>query len=1073
MKNKLQKKIDYKRIIRFMLVLLIFFTIIKPANAQSTPAQVKKDIKVSNITVLQLVDKLGADFKYSFFIVDELIGKSIISVDLKNATVNEILESAFKGKDIVFVVKNKNITISTKKIKNAEPQITTKTKIVSGVVLDEKGQPVIGASVIIPGTTIGVATDINGRFMLEAPSNAKLRISYIGYDAKEELLNASDDLKIKLEPTPQALTEIVITAQAIGQKNAILQQINSNTIKNVVAADRLQENPDANTVEALGRLPGVSVLRIGGEGTGLQIRGMDPRYMNVTLNGMQIGGLGISQFALQGAEVFKSLTADMDANSTAGTINLLFREAPKNLHGTFMAQGGYNNMNNYFGNYKFLAEVSNRIFDDKLGFLFNVNIGKVNRSTQTMSAGYRTPGQDIYESYSTGLNFNLTERFNYNKSVMLNLDYKPFKNTSLFLINTITHNGSTINTQAKSFSLNGTGSVAYNFNNTPDRNELTIASGLTGKTDFDFLKLDYGVSYNNYTRHDDKQKSWNWTFAGSPITINPTENLKDPLDLIPLFASSDSLKNNQLSGMGLTNDNHKQNKFESFLNFTVPFKIGDIVKGNIKFGGKIRNTTDLRVVRSGNVGTTGSNPPFYNYMNNELSGLTWNKDNLISAEGVEDKRLDDFLGKYDFGYTYNMNRLNEIFDAWYNITSRFSNMTDKEIQDAGAFDRRNVSFGQNIPLITRSGLNAVQKFRAAYIMPEINFGKLVTFIPGVRYEKSIHQMKGIYTIPPQFAPEIQAPTPGIDTSTTRTDEYILPMIHLRIRPSDNFYTHLSYTQTLSRPDLQSIMPNYYVNSGWTPNSYTAGNPNLLTEKWTNYDVQFVYHDNKFGLISATAFHKIAENKFWQRSFVRIKGDPIPDPTFTNTQNINMDIWENNKYKSAVTGVEFECQTNFSYLKNFFRYITIAANMTLQSSKAFYPYSKFRTIVPPGGGRPQTVRIDSVITGKAVGAPEQMANVSIGYNKGGFNLWLSYQHSGSILQGINNSPELNVVKDAYNRLDLQLTQKFKIGRINGFQFMINVANITNTTEYQHQAMDTRFTSIERYGMSIDTGLRWKF
>ncbi|MFZ4726867.1 MAG: carboxypeptidase-like regulatory domain-containing protein, partial [Paludibacter sp.] len=184
MKNKLQKKFDYKRIIRFMLVLLIFFTIIKPANAQSTPAQVKKDIKVSNITVLQLVDKLGADFKYSFFIVDELIGKSIISVDLKNATVNEILESAFKEKDIVFVVKNKNITISTKKAKNAEPQITTKTKIVSGVVLDEKGQPVIGASVIILGTTIGVATDLNGRFTLEAPSNAKLRISYIVTDRK-------------------------------------------------------------------------------------------------------------------------------------------------------------------------------------------------------------------------------------------------------------------------------------------------------------------------------------------------------------------------------------------------------------------------------------------------------------------------------------------------------------------------------------------------------------------------------------------------------------------------------------------------------------------------------------------------------------------------------------------------------------------------------------------------------------------------------------------------------------------------------------------------------------------------
>lgn len=75
MKNKLQEKFDYKRIIRFILVLLIFFTIIKPANAQSTSVQVKKDIMVSNITVLQLVDKLGADFKFSFFIVMKSLGK--------------------------------------------------------------------------------------------------------------------------------------------------------------------------------------------------------------------------------------------------------------------------------------------------------------------------------------------------------------------------------------------------------------------------------------------------------------------------------------------------------------------------------------------------------------------------------------------------------------------------------------------------------------------------------------------------------------------------------------------------------------------------------------------------------------------------------------------------------------------------------------------------------------------------------------------------------------------------------------------------------------------------------------
>jgi len=1030
----------------------------------------KLSIKAQNITVKEFVKQIESKTSYTVVYRDVLVDdKKDISINEQNKPLAEILKITLSPKGLQAVFNNNTIIITKK---NVEPQIINKTKIVSGIVLDEKGLPVIGASVIIPGTNVGVATDINGRFTLEAPTNAKLRISYIGYDAKVEEIKTSSDMKILLEPTPQVLTELVITAQAIGQKNAILQQINSNTIKNVVAADRLQDNPDANTTEALGRLPGVSVLRSGGEGVALQIRGMDPRYLNVTVNGMQMGGLGISQYALQGAEVYKSLTADMDANSTAGTINLLFREAPKKFHGNFMSQGGYNNMNNYFGNYKFMAEISNRFFDNKLGFLFNATMERVNRSTQTMSAGYNPIGSDINLLYANGLNFNLTERYNYKKSAMLSLDYKPFKSTSLFLINTITHNGTTINTQSKSFNLNGVGSVAYNFNSTPNRNALTIASGLTGKTDFGFLKLDYGVSYNNYNRNDEKQKGWSWSFIGNQFTIPDSVRLKDPLDLVPLFNKSDSIKNNQLSSLGLTNDNQTQNKLEYFLNFTVPFKIGNLINGSIKFGGKIRNTKDKRVVRSGNVFVINS-PPFKSFMDKELSGLTWNKYGNLSGIGVEDKRFDDFLGKYDFGYTYNMDRLNQIFDTWYNISDRFSQMTDLQILEAGGFDRKNVTFAQNIPLQTLAGLNAVQKFGAAYIMPEINFGKYVTFIPGVRYEKSISEMTGLYSIPPNLAPEIQAPTPGRDSSATRIDEFILPMVHLRIKPINNFYTHLSYTQTLSRPDLQSMMPNYYVNSGWAPLSYTAGNPNLLSEKWTNYDVQFVYHDDKIGLLSLTGFYKVAENKFWNRAYKRVKGDPIPDPTFTNTQVIDMNIWENNHYKSAVSGVEFECQTNFSYLKSFLKYITISANLTIQQSKAYYPFYAMRTAVIPGNPRPQTIRVDSVITGKAVGAPDKIANVSIGYNKGGFNVWLSFQHTGAILQGIKNLPQLNVIKDAYSRLDLQLTKKFSIAGISGFEFMVNLANITNSTENQHYASDSRLTFSERYGFSADTGIRWKF
>ena len=81
---------------------------------------------------------------------------------------------------------------------------------------------------------------------------------------------------------------VVVTAQASGQNAAINQQLASNTVTNVVSAARIQELPDANAAESVGRLPGVSVLRSGGEGTQIVIRGLQPKYNNVTVDGVRM-----------------------------------------------------------------------------------------------------------------------------------------------------------------------------------------------------------------------------------------------------------------------------------------------------------------------------------------------------------------------------------------------------------------------------------------------------------------------------------------------------------------------------------------------------------------------------------------------------------------------------------------------------------------------------------------------------------------------------------------------------------------------------------------------------------------
>ncbi len=1066
--------------------LLVFFLIGSVMFAQN-PNQ-KISIKAQNISIKEFLKQIEIMTTFTVVYRDILVDdKKDITVNANNKPLTDVLKIVLAPKDLQAVF-NINTIVITKK--NVEPQITNKTKIVTGVVLDEKGQPVIGASVIIPGTTIGVATDINGRFRLEAPSSAKLRISYIGYDAKEELLSAGSDLKIKLDPTPQILKELVITAQAIGQKNAILQQINSNTIKNVVAADRLQENPDANATEAIGRLPGIAVQRQAGEGVGLVIRGLEPRYSNVTMNGIDLPSTGsndkstsingISQYSLQGAEVYKSLTANMDANAVAGTVNLKLREAPKGFHANFMAQGGYNNLNNYLGNYKFLVEASNRFFNNKLGVLFTSNIEKVNRSDQNMAASYgfvydkNDKNKRIF--LSNGIGLNIVKRFIYRKSAMLAFDYKIAEHTTLMLNTLYSNSKSSEEFQSKGYGLTGTGSLVNAISFVPENNTRIIQSSLTGETKFKFLslKLDYGISFSEASNKSDNIRNWTFVYK-NPVFQVFTEGLRknDPKDLINLFVDSpDSLNRSTLQSMSKISDKMTDRNVLAYLNFNLPFNISNDVDGTLKFGAKFKKKYRIRDYQ---YGTVQLDPTFNSVagqlLSKDIDWLSLNNTNAITAQNLTGNLVPTIIDGYRFGYTYNLDKLNQIYNTWITTTDYYSKLPDSEALPI-IFDRRNASFSQDAMNSTMNDQNLTDVLNAGYFLAEMNITKYVMFMPGVRYEKTYTNMMGYYSLPAVTPPTMYEKIPGNDSAATRSDIFFLPMIHLRIKPTNTFYVHLSYTKTLSRPDFNAIMPNYYINAGWAPYTYAGGNPSLKTELWESFDAQLVFHADKIGLLSLTGFYKKVDDKLWGRNYNRIKGDPIVPP-FKNTDVVNITVWENNKYKTYVEGFEIEWQTNFSYLPSVFKYLTFTSNYTYTKSESYIPFSKLMSVVPPGGGRPQSVRFDTVYVFPMANQPRHIINLSLGFNKAGFNAWLSYQYQGLVISQFGATPELNLQKDYFLRWDLQLTQKFKIKGTKGLELIANIANLSNYVDkFHYMDQPNKYTTIDKFGWTVDLGLRLK-
>jgi hypothetical protein len=217
-----------------------------------------------------------------------------------------------------------------------------------------------------------------------------------------------------------------------------------------------------------------------------------------------------------------------------------------------------------------------------------------------------------------------------------------------------------------------------------------------------------------------------------------------------------------------------------------------------------------------------------------------------------------------------------------------------------------------------------------------------------------------------------------------------------------------------------------------------------------------------------------ENKIWSRAYTRIKGDTLIPP-FPDASLVNVTVWENHPYTAYVEGVEFEWQTSFYYLPKPFNFFTLYANYTFAHSETNYPYTRLDNVVPPGGGRPVSVRVDSATKGPMLYQPRNIANVSLGFNYKGFNAWLSFQYNGLIYTGMNyrGAPRLNSEKNYFYRWDLQLTQKFRIAKMKGFEVIANIANISDFTESQKLSGDPRLTYQENYGMTADLGLRYRF
>ena len=255
------KSFENKQLLRTMkttLFLLLFVTF-QAYCGNSYSQNAKVSIPDSQLRVGQILSQIESQTDYLFVYNKKSVDvRRTVNVDAKNKAVAELLDEIFAGTNIRYVMEGKNIVL-TKRGESIENVAGTQQErvTVKGVVTDSKGEPIIGANVLEKGTTNGIITNLDGEFTLNAPANATLVISYIGYEPINVTLNGRTSLKIQMKEEALALETVVVTAMGIKKKEASLTYSTQQ-----VGGDELTRAKDPNMINALaGKTAGVSITR--------------------------------------------------------------------------------------------------------------------------------------------------------------------------------------------------------------------------------------------------------------------------------------------------------------------------------------------------------------------------------------------------------------------------------------------------------------------------------------------------------------------------------------------------------------------------------------------------------------------------------------------------------------------------------------------------------------------------------------------------------------------------------------------------------------------------------------------
>lgn len=923
---------------------------------------------------------------------------------------------------------------------------------IRGVITDDNGIAVPGASVLIEELKKGAISDFNGNFtIVDIPEGTyNLIIQYLGYaDFKQEVvLTNSKTTSVNITLTSQSteLGEVQISAYTIGgQARALNIQKNKQNITNIVSTDQIGKFPDANIGDAVKRIPGITMQVDQGEARNIIVRGLSPQLNSVTLNGSRIPSAEgdnrniqmdlIPSDMIQTIEVNKAVTPDMDADAIGGSVNLITRTSPQGFRLSATAGSGVNYISNKrILNGSFL--VGDRSDNGKFGWMLSASINDNDFGSHNFEAEWTDEfeynafnDEDNLEEVDVNPYANVFEIREYivqriRRSFSANFDYKLNDNNNIYFKSIYNWRDDRENRfRLEHEILDGEdiepGDFTIDGNNNLISFPVAVARQTKGGIDTDRIKnarLEdqrmFNFSLGGEHLVNKLQIDWMASFAKaseerlnerylqyeSEYAINYNNDTEFPL-YTPLSAPDAAYNDFEFGELTEENQYTEEEDLNVFVNFQLPLNLfNQDEDGFLKFGarGRFKNK---------------------------------NRDNNFMEYSPENGDLDELGFVPTRDYT----------DSDYLAGSQYMVGTFATPEFLGGLNLNDTSLfeGEDIPdEYLRANFDVEENVFAAYAMANQNLSDKLSVLFGLRIENTKITATGN-----QIEDE-----ENVIGKITEESSYInvLPGVHFKYNISDATILRFAWTNTLARPNYVDLVPTLDVVLG--DEEIYVGNAALDPTTSMNFDVMAEHYFKSVGILSGGVFYKKI-NDFVYTFQTETTDDSFGSGTtgFEVFQPLNGD-------DASILGFEFAFQRKLDFLPGFAKNLSVYLNYTHLSSDA--------NGIRNEDGEERT-DIDLPNT-----APN-MFNASLAYDSKKLSLRLSANYSDSYIDEIGG----NAFEDRYYDEQFFLDFNANISVNENLSLYASLNNITDQPLRYFQGVKSRTMQAEYYGRRLTFGLKY--